>query len=588
MHPSFLRSLPVRELNEILPAALAASALLFAGCGRDGSPANDLPPVAVSSNITWLPTGLSAADQKTWHALSEGSEVLPLVFLEVLKSPRTGRSFLESLGAYGFLTTSTNAHDLPIGITQVTRDVLGHQLEFIGVNCAACHSGEIQYQGRSLRMDGAPNLFSMEDLFQDAHRALQEILEDPERAFEFIREIIHRHHDAKKPGEFLEVSAAALSLLDSVNRADGLTPREQAIAREVGDAVRSGTPAPKSAAAPAAGDVLDDVAEKLLADVSSVVDGYAGFVARRLERLRIMADAINSGVDMGPGRGDSFGIIRDLLYPDHGIQLDAPVSTPHLFGLADFQWIHWDGNTTSVMDRNYAQAIALGADYDPVTHASSVQPHNLDQLEQVARKIQPPAWPTNVFGPLDPAKLARGQALFTEHCARCHTEERVYPYAEVGTSLPRTTNVMGRVGDRPFYVKLAASAASILAASYATNRITPEQAHGFERVPDPAWRTTGGYVARRLDGVWASPPYLHNASVPSLYDLLLPPAQRPKTFPVGHREFDPKKVGFINDVTQPVWTMDTGIPGNFNYGHEFGTQLPEDDRWALVEYLKSL
>jgi mono/diheme cytochrome c family protein len=503
----------------------------------------------------------------------------------VLKSPRTGRSFLESLGDYGFLTTSTNAHEPPIGITVATQDVMGHPLPFIGVNCAACHTGELQYRGRSLRMDGAPNLFSMEDLFRDAHDALGAVLADPVRAFEFVRAIIRRHHDEAKPGEFLEVTGAGFDLLNSVNLSDGLSAPEQAITAILG-AAASPLVELKADPAPSAG--LDAARQGLLGDLAATLEKYSGFLERRLERLRVMADAIDSGVDMGPGRGDSFGIIRDLLYPDHGIVLDAPVSTPHLFGLGGYQWIHWDGNTTSVMDRNYAQAIALGADYDPTTHVSSVLPLNLDRLEQVARKIQPPAWPTNVLGPLDSAKLTRGRALFSEHCAGCHTEERVYPYAEVGTSLPRTTNVMGRVGDRHFYARLAGSASNILAASYAAHGITPEQARSFERVPDPAWRTTGGYIARRLDGIWASPPYLHNGSVPSLYDLLLPAARRPKTFPVGHREFDPVKVGFTTNVVQPVWTMDTTIPGNFNYGHEFGAGLPEEDRWALVEYVKSL
>ncbi|MFN0069630.1 MAG: di-heme-cytochrome C peroxidase [Limisphaerales bacterium] len=575
----------LRPAAVLEPLILAVSALLFAGCGRDGSPANDLPPVAVSSNITWLPTGLSAAEQKTWHTLGEGSEVLPMVVLEVLKSPLTGRSFLESLGAYGFLTTSTNAHEPPIGITVATQDVLGHQLPFIGVNCAACHTGEIQYQGQSLRMDGAPNLFSMEDLFRDAHKALEDVLADPVRAFEFVRSVIRRHHDEAKPGEFLEVTGAAFDFLNSVNLDDGVSAPEQVITAALGAAA---SPLLDYKADAVASGGLNAAKLGLLGDLSSTFERYSGFLERRLERLRVMADAIDCGVDMGPGRGDSFGIIRDLLYPDHGIELDAPVSTPHLFGLGGFQWIHWDGNTTSVMDRNYAQAIALGADYDATTHASSVQPLNLDRLEQVARKIQPPAWPTNVLGPLDPAKLALGKSLYADHCARCHTEERVYPYAEVGTSLPRTTNVMGRVGGRHFYMRLAGSASNILAASYAAHGITPEQARSFERVPDPAWRTTGGYVARKLDGVWASPPYLHNGSVPTLHDLLLPVAQRPKTFPVGHREFDPRKVGFITDVAAPVWTMDTTIPGNFNHGHEFGTQLSEDDRWALIEYVKSL
>jgi hypothetical protein len=53
-----------------------------------------------------------------------------------------------------------------------------------------------------------------------------------------------------------------------------------------------------------------------------------------------------------------------------------------------------------------------------------------------------------------------------------------------------------------------------------------------------------GYKFRPLTGIWATAPYLHNGSVPTLYDLLLPPSDRPTSFYVGTREFDPVKVGF--------------------------------------------
>lgn len=101
------------------------------------------------------------------------------------------------------------------------------------------------------------------------------------------------------------------------------------------------------------------------------------------------------------------------------------------------------------------------------------------------------------------------------------------------------------------------------------------------------WRATGGYMARHLAGVWTTAPYLHNGSVPTLFDLLSPPDQRPKTFPLGHREFDPKKVGYVTDVPKPLWVFKTREAGNSNVGHPFGTDLSEADKWALIEYLKT-
>jgi hypothetical protein len=113
------------------------------------------------------------------------------------------------------------------------------------------------------------------------------------------------------------------------------------------------------------------------------------------------------------------------------------------------------------------------------------------------------------------------------------------------------------------------------------------------------------YKGRPLTGIWATAPYLHNGSVPTLYDLLLPPDQRPKKFLVGTREYDPQRVGFTTrDADGKLLdgpTEDNGfafntrdaagrvIDGYSNAGHDYGNAwLTEDERWALVEYLKGL
>jgi hypothetical protein len=116
------------------------------------------------------------------------------------------------------------------------------------------------------------------------------------------------------------------------------------------------------------------------------------------------------------------------------------------------------------------------------------------------------------------------------------------------------------------------------------------------------------YKARPLNGIWATAPYLHNGSVPSLYDLLLPkkrpgdPADgeyRPDTFVVGSREFEPDKVG-LRHSGYAGFVFDTSIPGNSNAGHEYtsgrtaqpdGRILPVLDKEArldLLEYIKTL
>ncbi|HEY2751487.1 di-heme-cytochrome C peroxidase [Phenylobacterium sp.] len=104
-----------------------------------------------------------------------------------------------------------------------------------------------------------------------------------------------------------------------------------------------------------------------------------------------------------------------------------------------------------------------------------------------------------------------------------------------------------------------------------------------------------GYKARPLYGVWATAPFLHNGSTPTLYDLMLPPAERPKRFYTGSREFDPEKVGLVTaqgpDDILPFDTVDGGnnpIPGNSNAGHDYGNAgLTPADRWAIIAFIKA-
>jgi hypothetical protein len=100
------------------------------------------------------------------------------------------------------------------------------------------------------------------------------------------------------------------------------------------------------------------------------------------------------------------------------------------------------------------------------------------------------------------------------------------------------------------------------------------------------------YESRVLHGIWATAPYLHNGSVPNLWELLTPPAQRKPSFMVGSKKYDPVNVGYVTDDSpfkDGKLVVGSGAePGNSNAGHDFGKDLTDDERWALIEYLKQL
>jgi len=120
--------------------------------------------------------------------------------------------------------------------------------------------------------------------------------------------------------------------------------------------------------------------------------------------------------------------------------------------------------------------------------------------------------------------------------------------------------------------------------------------HGYRELPVPRAQE-GAYKAAPRDGVWATPPFMHNGSVPNLYEMLVPAAQRTQKFYLG-RDFDPVKVGVDTSGKSGTYLVDTTLIGSSNQGHSFedaplgngviGPLLTEEERWALVEYLKSI
>jgi cytochrome c553 len=137
--------------------------------------------------------------------------------------------------------------------------------------------------------------------------------------------------------------------------------------------------------------------------------------------------------------------------------------------------------------------------------------------------------------------------------------------------------------------------------AYADQRFTPEQRaefDGFGILDLP--QVIAAYKPRPLAGIWATAPFLHNGSVPTVWDLLSPVKDRPVTFRVGSREYDVDKLG-LKLPAEGYWVFDTTKDGNRNTGHEFNTGyikgrapvggligplLSDDDKKAIIAHLK--
>lgn len=274
--------------------------------------------------------------------------------------------------------------------------------------------------------------------------------------------------------------------------------------------------------------------------------------------------------DWGPGRVDTFNPYKTLQFNFPMDQLPEQ----ELIGTADFPviWaqkpreglqLHWDGDNTSVDERNLSAA--LGAGVTPTTV-------DLDGIKRVADwlwELPPPVYPY----PVDVDLAEKGSQVFEQSCASCHRFGRdrtgqVTPIDKIGTDRHRLDS---------FTYELLSNQNTLYAASQL--RFTH-------------FRKTNGYANLPLDGTWLRAPYLHNGSVPTLRALLAPPENRPKQFYRGNPLYDPDNVGFVSTVAesdgQMFFKYDTALPGNSNLGHLYGTDLSETDKTALIEYLKQL
>jgi cytochrome c5 len=190
---------------------------------------------------------------------------------------------------------------------------------------------------------------------------------------------------------------------------------------------------------------------------------------------------------------------------------------------------------------------------------------------------RPQAFP----GPVDTVAAQRGAGLYAQGCASCHGSFDWNAGAPQLTSYPDwigdvgTDPLRGKVLDQPL-------AAAIRKSAYGSAiSVKPGE----------------GYAAPPLAGVWASAPYLHNGSVPSLA-ALLDPRQRPRRFMVGGHALDWQSMGLrltgdgrypagYRPFAMPQW-VDTAQPGLDNGGHAYGSELTAQERAALIEFLKLL
>jgi hypothetical protein len=640
MKPFFHYDNKIVKSISILAVVIAPNLLLLS-CGKEKPiPFIDKTPYLEARN------GLSDSQRKEFYHLSEGGDFIPRYIFDALQRADGGK-FAEKMHEYGFIQDPLmeKGSELPIGVSVAKSKILG--IEMVGFSCAACHVSDIHYKGKRIRIDGAPNTLNVYPFYSDVLEAAEKSLNDGEKMFQMFkkagflkdstREILDEHATMKSLEEKSELSKGISDKLNELNQSE-IGQLNEAYVKQGRSHLET-----KLFGALDQKDIrVDQHVESLfplnqesglLGETSSRKGKLRDLFNDYLTHLRLMwghvewlrkyvaSNEVHGGTPLGHGRVDAFGTARNLIFleVEDYLPCTAPVSIPHLWGFKENRWLHWNANTNTVMQRNIIQALGTGAVVDPKTLATSIHFENLDRLDALAGLSTSPAWPTELLGSIDELKAARGKIIYTEKCGYCHDAgKRVdgffeYPLfalsdgsvpvdEKVSTDPMQARNFNREVNGKSFAQSVFETAEKIEKRYYDANRISEEQQRKWQGAGrgDRQWRsplsdtntkppTQPAYPARGLAGTWATAPYLHNGSVPNMFSLLSNANERPTVFTVGLREYDPVKMGFEQqDTPKASHTFDTTLPGNSAVGHEFGTDLSTDEKYDLIEYLKTL
>src|ERR1043166_556156 len=271
----------------------------------------------------------------------------------------------------------------------------------------------------------------------------------------------------------------------------------------------------------------------------------------------------------GRGRDDAMNLTKYFMLAVPVDNSLGPTDMPSVWNLKKYN--PEDGMQLNLAGDSYdAHSVII----DSALGLLGAAPHSKqDFLEQVAwlekylSELPAPSYPF----PINSELAGAGKTVFDQNCASCHASARTgkrVPVEEVGTDPERLRT----------WSKQAAIDSNKKVRSFGIER------RGLVET-EPS-----GYIAAFLDGIWLRAPYLHNGSVPTLRDLLKPAAERPQVFYRGYNVYEPVNLGFVTDgaAEREGTKYDVRERASSNKGHEYGTQLPANDKDALIEYLKTL
>ncbi|MDH5178171.1 MAG: di-heme-cytochrome C peroxidase [Gammaproteobacteria bacterium] len=535
--------------------------------------------------------------QQAFYFTTQGSRILPYAWYLALEQANNQTLFRDNdhIAALRYIPSkksSWNPDGLAVGFV---KDGQGKQA-WMGFTCAACHTTQVHYKNTGIRIDGGPSLGDFENFNIELVDAMNATYKSDTKFTRFAKSVLGNNatpNDKTMLRNQLLQQSLVLAQRNKINHPDKNQPHY----------------------------------------------GYG-----RVDAIGAIFNQILSKFNDLPnnGRISNAPVSYPFLWGTHqsdvvqwtGFAPNGPYSLGAL--------VRNGGEVLGV----YGQ-LDIPNDKSVKHYKSSLQIKNLGRLESWVAQLRSPIWPAEILPPIDPAKAEKGQTHYNKYCLSCHQvipwseQDQKYkavltPLSKIGTDpqeiinvvklrdagkfvgrkegvlfgdtipaktagLPALVNaVIGSLLEHPLESLEAAiieyeggKDSGAISGSLNKHLETTVSMYNRKSLPTDDKEVAKGmvYKARPLTGIWATAPYMHNGSIPNLAEVLLPAKKRSTVFYLGSRELDPVKVGFVSDPNLPdtkVFKFDTRLTGNSNSGHEYGTNLSDEERQELVEYLKTL
>jgi hypothetical protein len=550
-----------------------------------------VPDVERPKEVVWLQQNWTEDQRHRYYHTAQGSDLMPYEWFLALEQPQLSLkgapafrkdSYLQGFGFIPDIASDQNPEALPVGFARDDHfsDPYTNQSQVVlGLTCAACHTGELFYGGKAIRIDAGPAMIDLQKFTEALGLAITWTYYDPLRFHRFADKVLGPNHA----------------------RADRVRLR-QALKYYLDTSF---------------------VEFKSTRHLFPTAEGYGRTDALARIGNFVFGTELNNNKNLVPGTG--------------------PVNYPPVWDASWLDWVQYNGSIQQPMGRNVGEALGVRSrinllGYPGAQFENTIRVDNLHEIETLLGGSKPgegvwsPKWPEDMLGKIDQGKVVKGEKLYNEMCASCHrhpmsSEDGRNPeywtdYKDsggnqffkvkmvaldfIGTDPNEAQNFYNRKADSGPLGKNTVSAGDgltyitqkLIQNAYAKLNLTPAQQDEWNGHRPNILRSPLAYKARPLNGIWATPPYLHNGSIPNLFELLSPASERSSTFYLGSKEFDPVKLGLNTDPLQGASKLEVDKTGNSNAGHEFndgakgkgviGRKLTPDERMEIMEYLKTL